>query len=173
MDSQVKSIIKEALNLYASRGIDDEMFYTEDRDIFIFVRSGGMVAQTILPIGDSFAEFEVTHYNLHPNSIAEIVQTAIMHREIMLTCIKALNSKGWSVSAYRPFFYKGVAVERDGEKALLTDLTTASVTIEGDGFEAVVEDLHQSGILRDRRFMTPRVFTFSNATINAAVNALD
>ena len=116
MDSQVKSIIKEALNLYASRGIDDEMFYTEDRDIFIFVRSGGMVAQTILPIGDSFAEFEVTHYNLHPNSIAEIVQTAIMHREIMLTCIKALDSKGWSVSAYRPFFYKGVAVERDGKK---------------------------------------------------------
>lgn len=92
MDSQVKSIIKEALNLYASRGIDDEMFYTEDRDIFIFVRSGGMVAQTILPIGDSFAEFEVTHYNLHPNSIAEIVQTAIMHREIMLACIKALDS---------------------------------------------------------------------------------
>lgn len=173
MDSQVKSIIKEALNLYASRGIDDEMFYTEDRDIFIFVRSGGMIAQTILPIGDSFAEFEVTRYNLHPNSIAEIVQTAIMHREIMRACINSLESKGWSVSVYRPFFYKGIAVERDGEKALLTNLTSVSITIEGDGFEAVVEDLHQSGVLRDRRFMTPRVFTFSNATINAAVNALD
>lgn len=172
MENQVKDLIKEALESYASRGIDDEMFYTEDRDIFIFVRSGGMIAQTILPIGDSFAEFEVTRYNLHPNSIAEIVQTAIMHREIMRACINSLESKGWSVSVYRPFFYKGIAVERDGEKALLTNLTSASITIEGDGFEAVVEDLHQSGILRSRKSLADRAFALSKPAIDAAVDAL-
>lgn len=173
MDKQIKALIKEALDSYASGDIVDKMFHTDDRDVFFSIGPIGMTADSTLPIGDSYAKFEVAHSNVHPDSIAEVIQTSLMHREIMRACINALESKGWSMSVYRPFLYKGVTVERDGEKALLTDLTTASVTIEGDGFEAVVEDFHQSGVLRDRRFMTPRVFTFSNATINAAVNALD
>ena len=173
MESQVKDLIKEALDSYASGDSDSVMFHTDDREVFLYVRPEYISAKTFLSIGDSSAEFEVTHYNVHPNSISETIQTAVMHREIMRACINNLESKGWSMSVYRPFFYKGIAVERDGEKALLTGLTSASITIEGDGFEAVVEDLQQSGVLRDRRFTASREFFLSKATINAAVNALD
>lgn len=173
MESQVKDLIKEALDSYVSGDSDSVMFHTDDREVFLYVRPEYISAKTFLSIGDSSAEFEVTHYNVRPDSIAEVVQTAVMHREIMRACINNLESKGWDVSVYKPFFYKGVAVERDGEKALLTGLTSASITIEGDGFEAVVEDLRQSGVLRDRGFTESREFFLSRATINAAVNALD
>lgn len=173
MENQVKDLIKEALDSYVSGDIDSVMFHTDDRDIFLHVGWKYMTATAFLPVGGSSAEFEVTHYDLHPNSIAETIQTAVMHREIMLACINNLESKGWSVSVYRPFFYKGIAVERDGEKAILTNLTSVSITIEGDGFEAVVEDLHQSGILRSRKSLADRAFALSKTMIDTAVDALD
>lgn len=173
MDKQIKALIKEALDSYASGDIVDKMFHTDDRDVFFSIGPIGMTADSTLTIGDSYAKFEVAHSNVHPDSIAEVIQTSLMHREIMRACINALESKGWSMSVYRPFPYKGVTVERDGEKALLTDLTSVSITIEGDGFEAVVEDLHQSGVLRARKCMADRAFALSKPVIDAAVDALN